>query len=178
MNEWKTSVPSLGMRGRKILLVGKFFGDGRAGFSECVVPHLGGRIDGFWSGGCGWENLPTHTIFLPSIGGFINRENGRVGPGRAGPCRAVGIERGEDVGAEPRNVGQENFVGRKIFRRLTSRLAATLIAVAVSEERGTGNDFSRRFRVRQIERLLLMPMRVQDWTNTGFLSPARRRFRM
>ena len=127
MNEWKTSVPSLGMRGRKILLVGKFFGDGRAGFSECVVPHLGGRIDGFWSGGCGWENLPTHTIFLPSIGGFINRENGRVGPGRAGLCRAVGIERGEDVGAEPRNVGQENFVGRKIFRRLTSRLAATLI---------------------------------------------------
>jgi len=40
--------------------------------------------------------------------------------------------------------------------------------VAISEERGTGNDFSRRFRVRQIERLLLMPMRVQDWTIIGF----------
>ena len=74
----------------------------------------------------------------------------------------------EDLGAEPRNVGQENFIGRKIFRRLTSRLAAGLPAVAISEERGTGNDFSRRFRVRQIERLLLMPMRIQDWTNTGF----------
>ena len=84
------------------------------------------------------------------------------------PGRAVGIEQVEAIGAEPRNFWQENFVGRKIFRRLTSPLAATLPAVAVSEERGTGNDFSHRFRVRQIERLLLMPMRVQDWTNTGF----------
>ena len=96
--------------------------------------------------------------------------------GRAVLGRAEGIGWVEAIGAEPRNVGQENFVGRKIFRRRTSRLAATLPAVAVSEERGTGNDFSRRFRVRQIERL--MPMRVQDWTNTGFLSPACRRFRM
>ena len=28
----------------------------------------------------------------------------------------------EDVGPEPRNVGQENFIGRKFFRSLTSRL--------------------------------------------------------
>ena len=98
--------------------------------------------------------------------------------GRAVLGRAEGIGWVEAIGAEPRNVGQENFIGRKIFRRRTSPLAATLPAVAVSEERGTGNDFSHRFRVRQIERLLLMPMRVQDWTNTGFLSPACRRFRM
>ena len=57
------------------------------------------------------------------------------------PCRAVGIEQVGDLGAEPRNFWQENFVGRKIFRRLTSPLAATLQTVAVSEERGTGNDF-------------------------------------
>ena len=30
MNEWKTLVPSPGMWGRKILLVGKFLGDGPA----------------------------------------------------------------------------------------------------------------------------------------------------
>ena len=29
--------------------VGRFFGDGPAGFFECVVPPLGGRIAGFWS---------------------------------------------------------------------------------------------------------------------------------
>ena len=50
----------------------------------------------------------------------------------AGRCRAEGIERVEDLGPEPRNVGQENFVGRKIFRRLTSPLAATLQPVVVS----------------------------------------------
>ena len=76
----------------------------------------------------------------------------------------------EAIGAEPRNFWQENFVGRKIFRRLTSPLAATLPAVAVSDERRIGNDFSRRFRVRQIKRLLLIPMRFQDWTNTGFVA--------
>ena len=59
----------------------------------------------------------------------------------AGPCWAVGMGWVEDLGAEPRNVGPENFVSRKIFRRLTSRLAAGLPAVAISEERGTGNDF-------------------------------------
>jgi hypothetical protein len=90
----------------------------------------------------------------------------------------VGIGWVEAIGPEPRNFWQENFVGRKIFRRRTSRLEATLPAVAISEERGTGNDFSRRFRVRQIERLLLIPMIVQDWTIIGFLSPACRRFRM
>ena len=37
------------MRGRKILLVGRFFGDGPARFSEFVVPPLGGRIDAFCS---------------------------------------------------------------------------------------------------------------------------------
>ena len=52
--------------------------------------------------------------------------------------------------------------GRKIFRRLTSPLAATLPAVAVSWERGTVNDFSRRFRVRQIERLLLRTLRSPE----------------
>ena len=77
-------------------------------------------------------------------------------------CRAEGIERVEAIGAEPRNFWQENFVGRKIFRRLTSRLAATLQTVAVSEERRTGNDFSRRFRVRQIERLLLRNLRSPE----------------
>ena len=46
--------------------------------------------------------------------------------------------------------------------RLTSPLAATLPAVAVSEERRTRNDFSRRFRVRQIERLLLRNLRSPE----------------
>ena len=46
----------------------------------------------------------------------------------AGPCRAVGIGWVEAIGAEPRNFWQENFIGRKIFRRLTSPLAATLPA--------------------------------------------------
>ena len=40
----------------------------------------------------------------------------------------------EDPGPEPRNVGQENFFGRKIFRRLTSSLVATLPAAVVSRE--------------------------------------------
>ena len=48
LDGWKPSAPSLGMWGRKILLVGRFFGDGPAGFCECVVPPLGGRIDGFY----------------------------------------------------------------------------------------------------------------------------------
>ena len=64
-------------------------------------------------------------IFLPSTGGFINRKTVELG-------RAEGIDRVEDLGPEPRNLGQENFIGRKIFRRLTSPLAATLQAAAVS----------------------------------------------
>ena len=47
-------------------------------------------------------------------------------------CRAEVIERVEDPGPERRNVGQENFIGRKFLRRLISTLAATLPAVAVS----------------------------------------------
>ena len=47
------------------------------------------------------------------------------------------LQRLEDLGPEPRNLGQENFIGRKIFRRLTSPLAATLQPVRFleSEER-------------------------------------------
>ena len=52
--------------------------------------------------------------------------------------------------------------GRKIFRRRTSPRAAKRQAAAVSEERGNANDFSRRFRVRQIERLLLSPLRSPE----------------
>ena len=48
-------------------------------------------------------------------------------------------------------------------------LAATLPAVAGSEERGTVNDFSRRFRVRQIERLLLRNLRCPE--SAGNLRP-------
>ena len=77
-------------------------------------------------------------------------------------CRAEVIERVEDLGPEPRNVGQENCVGRKISRRRTSSLAATRQAAAVSEERGTANDVSRRFRVRQISRLLLSTLRSPE----------------
>ena len=73
-----------------------------------------------------------------------------------------GIERVEDFVPERRNLGQENFIGRKFLRKLISTLAATLPAVAVSEERRTGNDFSRRFRVRQIERLLLRNLRSPE----------------
>ena len=56
---------------------------------------------------------------------------------RPSPVQKEGIERVEDPGPEPRNLGQDNFFGRKIFRRLTSPLAATLPAEAVfeSEER-------------------------------------------
>ena len=74
---------------------------------------------------CGLENLPTNKIFLPSTGGFINRKTVELG-------RAEGIERVEDPGPEPPNLRWENFFGRKIFRRLTRPLAATLQAVAVS----------------------------------------------
>jgi hypothetical protein len=43
-------------------------------------------------------------IFLPAIGGFVNQE--MVALGRAGPGgTAEGIERVEDPGPEPRNVG-------------------------------------------------------------------------
>ena len=84
-------------------------------FFECVVPPVRG-----------WENLPrkkyreqkspsftahffaeqefsewlrpTHKIFLPSTGGFINRKTVELG-------RAEGIERVEDLGPEPRNLG-------------------------------------------------------------------------
>ena len=52
--------------------------------------------------------------------------------------------------------------GRKISRRRTSPRAATRQAAAVSEERGTVTDFSRRFRVRQIARLLLSPLRSPE----------------
>ena len=51
----------------------------------------------------------------------------------AGPCRAVGIGWVEAIGAESRNFWQENFVGRKIFRRLTSPLAATLPAGVIQK---------------------------------------------
>ena len=121
-------------------------------FFECVVPPLGG-----------WENLPRKKcraqkspsftahffaekevsawlrpplkIFLPVppvllIGKRLSW---------AGRGRAEGIERLEDLGPEPRNVGQENFVGRKIFRRLTSPLAATLPAVATFLGARNGN---------------------------------------
>ena len=78
---------------------------------------------------------PPHKIFLPSTGGLI------IGKrlSWAGRYRAGGIERVEDLGPEPRNVGQENFVGRKIFRRLTSPLAATLPAVATFLGARNGN---------------------------------------
>jgi hypothetical protein len=68
---------------------------------------------------------PTKKIFLPSTGGFINRKTVEL-------CPAEGIERVEDPGPEPPNLRWENFFGRKIFRRLTRPLAATLQAVAVS----------------------------------------------
>ena len=103
---------------------------------------------------------PTHTIFLPSIGGFINRKAFELS--RAGPGRAVGIERVEDIGPESGIWGRKILLVGKFYRRLTSPLAATLRTVAVSEERGTGNDFSRRFRVRQIERLLLRNLRSPE----------------
>ena len=48
----------------------------------------------------------------------------------------------EDLGPEPRNVGQENFVGRKIFRRLTSPLAATL-PIKSYEEAAVGSELAR-----------------------------------
>ncbi len=78
---------------------------------------------------------PPHKIFLPPTGGLI------IGKrlSWAGRYRAGGIERVEDLGPEPRNVGQENFVGRKIFRRLTSPLAATLPAVATFLGARNGN---------------------------------------
>ena len=99
-------------------------------FFECVVPPLGGRIDGFWSRlPAAWE------IFLPIQSSCPLSAVLLIGKRLrwAGPCRAVGIGWVEAIGAEPRNFWQENFIGRKIFRRLTSPLAATLPAGVIQK---------------------------------------------
>ena len=127
LNQWKNSAPNLGMWGRKILLVGKFFGRLSSQLFRVRSPAFRGkdwRILG--PAACGLGNLPTHKIFLPAAGGFINRKTVAL-------ARAEGIERVEDPGPESRNFWQENFVGRKIFRRLTSPLTATLPAGVIQE---------------------------------------------
>ena len=95
-------------------------------FPEFVVPPV-----------CGWENLPgkkSRAQKAPSFTAHFFAEK-EVSAWLC-PTHEIllpkHLQRLEDLGPEPRNLGQENFFGRNFFRRLTSSLAATLPAAVVS----------------------------------------------